>query len=87
MHDVVAFIEDVAREIGDYNPFNYFDSYIDPATGLRKYTPEQAAQRNALLDRCFEVCGQQHSNFINLSLVVYEEARDIIAYMRGKDDR
>jgi hypothetical protein len=85
IQDVVTFLEDVAREIGDYNPFADFSTYINPATSQRMYTDAEAALRKYLLDRCFEVCGQQNCNFIYLSLVVFEEARDIIAYMQGSN--
>jgi hypothetical protein len=72
----------LAREIGDYNPFSSFNDYIDLATNLPKYTPEEAQLRNNLIDRCFEICAKQDDNFIYLSLVIFEESRDTIAYMQ-----
>jgi|SRR6185312_15630237 len=84
IQDVTTFIEDLTKEIGDYNPFGDFTNYINPVTNERVYTDEEAALRKRLLERCFEICQQQSCNFIYLSLVVFEESRDIISYMQGE---
>ena len=84
MQDVTAFLESIAKEIGDYNPFADFSGFVDPATNQPVYTDEEAALRKRLLDDCFAVCGQQGGNFIYLFLVILQEARDNVAHLQSQ---
>ena len=67
IQDVVTFIAIIATEVEDANPFKEFSSH-------RIYTPAEAAIRDKLMDRCFEVCAAQTLNFKSLMLVLFEEA-------------
>jgi hypothetical protein len=74
--DVVTFIEEIANEIADFNPFEQFRSYKNPENKEHRYTEEEATLRDQLMERCFEVCKGQSQNFICLAIVVFQEARD-----------
>jgi len=67
MHDVVTFVTTIAAEIEDANPFREFSSH-------NIYTADEAAIRDKLMERCFEVCATQTLNFKSLILVLMEEA-------------
>jgi hypothetical protein len=67
IHDVIAFIELIAEEIQDSNPFEEFRN-------PQRYTPEEVALREDLMEQCFEVCAQQPQNIKYLMLVVFNEA-------------
>ncbi len=74
--DVITFIEEVAREIADFNPFKGFSNYLIPDTSQCRYTAEEATLRDKLMEQCFDVCKGQSQNFICLAIVVFQEARD-----------
>jgi len=67
IQDVVTFVTTIATEIEDANPFKEFSS-------LNIYTAEEAAIRDKLMERCFEICATQTLNFKSLMLVLMEEA-------------
>jgi len=76
VQDVITFIEEIAGEIADFNPFEQFASYKNPQNSQSIYTEQEAAQRDQLMERCFEICKRQSQNFICLAIVVFQEARD-----------
>ena len=80
VQDVVTFIEEIASEINDFNPFMGFTNYLIPNTTERRYTNKEALLRDHLLEQCFEVCKDQSQNFICLAIVVFQEARDYPLY-------
>ena len=69
INDVVAFIEVIAEEIKDGNPFEEFRQH-------QRYKPEEATLRERLMERCFDICKGKSQNFICLAIVVFQEARD-----------
>ncbi len=72
MQDVILFINMIANEIKDANPFEEFSKCKVDAPG-NIYTAKEAAQRSKLMDKCFEVCSSQNKNFIYLMLVLFKE--------------
>jgi hypothetical protein len=75
MQDVILFIDIIANEIKDANPFEEFSKCKADVPG-NIYTAKEAAQRSKLMDKCFEVCSRQKKSFIYLMLVLWEEARN-----------
>lgn len=69
MLDVVSFLQHVTSELGDRNPF---EELASPTI----YSPEKNEQRKKQMEQCFEVVKKQSSNFIWLTIVLFEEARD-----------
>ena len=67
IHDVITFVELIAIEVNDGNPFEELRRH-------HRYTREEAEIRNNLMDRCFDVCAGQSLNFKSLMLVLFEEA-------------
>ncbi len=76
VQDVVTFLETISEELQDFNPFIGFKYYRRPNTDQDRYTSEEAEIRDRLLERCFEVCKGKSQNFICLTIVVFQEARD-----------
>lgn len=67
IYDVMAFIELIADEIQDGNPFEEFSKNS-------RYTKDEAALRSRLMDDCIDVCNKQHLNLKCLMLVLFNEA-------------
>jgi len=67
VQDVITFIALLAEEVNDSNPFEELRRH-------HIYTPEEAALRAALMDKCFEVCAAQSMNFKSLAAVIFKEA-------------
>ena len=67
IYDVIAFIELIADEIKDCNPFEELSRY-------HRYTAEEAAYRNDLMEQCFQICAAQNQNFKCLAQVLFNEA-------------
>jgi len=65
--DVIEFVHQLAAEIGEGNPFEELNR---PG----RYTEEERAIRNDLMDKCFEVCARQNQNIKCLVLVLFNEA-------------
>lgn len=66
IYDVIAFIELIADEIQDGNPFEEFRRQ-------QIYTPEEAELREYMMDQCFAVCKMQPQNLRCLLLVLLNE--------------
>jgi hypothetical protein len=75
MQDVVVFINQIAEETKDGNPFEEICRSKQSPDSTCRYTEQEAILRDKLMDRCFEVCSAQSQNFIYLSLVLMDEAR------------
>jgi len=69
MLDVISFLQHITSELGDRNPF---EELASPTV----YCPEKNEQRKKQMEQCFEVVKKQSSNFIWLTIVLFEEARD-----------
>ena len=67
IQDVIAFIDLIAEETGDGNPFQEISRQD-------KYTAPEAAIRSKLMEECFQVCTMQPQNFKYLILVLFNEA-------------
>ncbi len=65
--DVIEFVLQLSAEIGDSNPFEELNR---PG----RYSEEERTIRNALMDKCFEVCARQNQNVKCLVQVLFNEA-------------
>ena len=54
--DVEKFMTQLVQEGTNAHPDEDFNNYVNMETGIPAYTPEQAAERNRLMDQCFDVC-------------------------------
>jgi len=68
IQDIVTFMKQIAGEITDFHPMEDFSRYVDPTTNLPRYTKEEAAIRNGLIDSCINVCVAQDADFFSPSL-------------------
>ncbi|PQJ08959.1 hypothetical protein CJD36_021355 [Flavipsychrobacter stenotrophus] len=75
MHDVITFIDIIAKEVKELNPFQEF-TYDRLARSCSMYSIEEAAIRGQLMDSCFDICSKQNKNFMYLMLVLFTEARN-----------
>lgn len=74
MQDVCTFIDHIAKEVQDGNPFEEICRSKMAVDDNCLYTEQEATIRDKLMDRCFEVCTVQHRVVIYLFLVLFEEA-------------
>jgi hypothetical protein len=79
MQDVETFIEEVAQEIDDFHPLNDFANYVYPCTHMRRYTEEEAEQRNQRLERCFDVCAKHKPDFFTYLMQLFEQVMERLA--------
>jgi|SRR5579872_1103939 len=56
MDDVRAFIALIASEIDNFHILTDFTTYVYPHSYFRRYTDEEAEQRNKCLEQCLSVC-------------------------------
>ncbi|MBL7810931.1 MAG: hypothetical protein JNL57_01795 [Bacteroidetes bacterium] len=54
--DVSTFAKILIQEGVSFHPDDDFESYINFKTGLPLYTPEEAQQRDMLMNACFTIC-------------------------------
>jgi hypothetical protein len=55
MKDVKTFIEQIAEEIDKFYPLKDFKDYVYPDTYNRRYTDDEAENRNTALEKCISV--------------------------------
>lgn len=78
LDDVRAFFKILLGEYLNFHPDTPMDDYINVDTHEATYTPAQAAIRQAMLDKCFEVCEVEKAD-------IYEIACDIFQPLLGAD--
>ena len=76
VQDTVTFINQLAAEVDNYHPLEDFSRYQYTETNRPRYTVEEAALRNNLVGRCFEVCADQDADFFYLSQTLFQQAKD-----------
>jgi hypothetical protein len=54
--DVKEFMRELVQEGTNAHPDEDFSNYVNMNTGLPSYTAEEAAERNRLMNQCFNVC-------------------------------
>lgn len=79
LKDVETFIEQIAEEIDDFHPLNDFANYVYPMTHMRRYTDDEAEERNKRLDRCFDVCAAHNPDFFTCLLELSEQVMERLA--------
>jgi hypothetical protein len=74
IQDVETFIKQIASEIKDFHPMLDFSQYIDPETNQPRYTKEESAVRQELLDCCFDICATQTDDFFTSLLQLFQQS-------------
>lgn len=68
---VKIFFEALHAEGLNFHPDDPFDGYINYDTKEPTYTNEEAAERNRLLDRAFDVCEKEGVDIYELCIEIF----------------
>ena len=60
-----------------FHPEQDFDTYIDSKTGNPYFSPEEAKQRDELMNVCFEACSELGLNIFTISMEAMRESLGI----------
>ena len=74
INDITDVKEFAAFLIGEgvaFHPDNNFNEYVNIETGEPTYSDEQAAERNKLMNRCFQVCEESGESIYEIMMGVY----------------
>lgn len=71
IEDVKTFVKQLVQEGVNYHPDEDFTQYINIHTDNPTYSVEEAAIRNELNYKCFDLCEQVGEDIYNLSQEVY----------------
>ena len=72
IEDVTIFFQDLYSEGVSAHPDDDFNDYINYETKELTYTSEEAALRNELMNRSFEVCDKYDTDIYDLMIEVYK---------------
>ncbi len=72
LKDVEKFIEQIAGEINDFHPLDDFHDYVYPDSHMRRYSDEEASNRNILLEWCFDICTQHTDDLFTYLLNLFQ---------------
>ena len=75
MKDVKDFIEQIAQEIDNFHPLDDFHDYVYPDSFMRRYTDEEASNRNIQLEMCFDVSARHTEDFYSYLIWYFELVR------------
>lgn len=71
IEDVSTFFHDLFKEGVNAHPDEDFVQYVNGETGEDTYTPEEAALRNGLMNKSFEVCESSGADIYDLMQEIY----------------
>lgn len=80
VEDVKIFFNQLLDESLNFHPDEDFANYINIDTRELTYSDDEAELRNKLMDRCFVVCDQHHSD-------IYELAQELTFKYTGMDEQ
>ena len=69
--DVEEFMRQLVQEGTNAHPDEDFNNYVNMGTGLPAYAPEEAAERNRLMNQCLDVCEAEKRNIYDVMQEVF----------------